>query len=68
MLRDAVVLALPMQPVCREDCAGLCAECGVRLADDPDHRHEVTDIRWAALKDLNPQSGADQGADENQEK
>jgi uncharacterized protein len=68
VLRDAVVLALPMQPVCQDDCAGLCAECGARLADDPDHRHEVTDIRWAALKDLKPQSGADQGADENQEK
>ena len=33
VLRDAVVLALPMQPVCQEDCPGLCAECGVRLAD-----------------------------------
>ena len=34
-LRDAVVLALPFQPLCREDCPGLCAECGARLADDP---------------------------------
>ncbi|HEY5833648.1 YceD family protein [Streptomyces sp.] len=59
VLRDAVVLALPMQPVCRDDCPGLCAECGVRLADEPDHHHEVTDIRWAALKDFQ---------DENQEK
>jgi uncharacterized protein len=50
VLRDAVVLALPMQPVCRDDCPGLCAECGARLADDPDHHHEATDIRWAALK------------------
>ncbi|MBD0736500.1 metal-binding protein [Streptomyces sp. CBMA29] len=68
VLRDAVVLALPSQPVCREDCEGLCSECGVRLADDPDHHHEVTDIRWAALKDLNKDFGTDQGADENQEK
>ncbi|ARP72540.1 hypothetical protein LK07_25370 [Streptomyces pluripotens] len=52
LLRDAVVLALPMQPVCREDCPGLCSECGARLADDPDHHHDAVDIRWAALQGL----------------
>ncbi|MDF3302585.1 YceD family protein [Streptomyces tropicalis] len=52
VLRDAVVLALPMQPVCREDCPGLCSECGARLADDPDHHHDAVDIRWAALQGL----------------
>ncbi|MFG3253495.1 YceD family protein [Streptomyces sp. NPDC048172] len=53
VLRDAVVLALPLQPVCREDCPGLCPECGARLADDPDHGHEdAVDIRWAALQGL----------------
>ncbi len=52
VLRDAVVLALPMQPVCREDCAGLCPECGVSLNDNPDHHHEAVDIRWAALQGL----------------
>ncbi len=52
VLRDAVVLALPLQPRCREDCPGLCVQCGVRLADDPGHRHELTDSRWAALQDL----------------
>ncbi len=52
-LRDAVVLALPFQPLCREDCPGLCAECGARLADDPGHRHEdPVDPRWAALQGL----------------
>ena len=52
-LRDAVVLALPLTPLCREDCAGLCAECGERLDDLPeDHTHEVTDARWSALQDL----------------
>jgi uncharacterized protein len=49
-LRDAVVLALPFQPVCRADCPGLCSECGARLADDPTHRHESLDPRWAALE------------------
>ncbi|MFJ4833213.1 YceD family protein [Streptomyces sp. NPDC088747] len=52
VLRDAVVLALPMQPVCQDDCPGLCSECGARLADDPDHRHDAVDIRWAALQGL----------------
>ncbi|WP_346176288.1 DUF177 domain-containing protein [Streptomyces cuspidosporus] len=52
VLRDAVVLSLPLQPVCREDCPGLCAECGARLADDPDHHHDAADIRWAALQGL----------------
>ena len=52
-LRDAVVLALPLTPLCREDCAGLCAECGERLDDLPeDHTHEATDARWSALQDL----------------
>ncbi|WP_432131048.1 YceD family protein [Streptomyces tendae] len=52
VLRDAVVLALPMQPVCQEDCQGLCSECGVRLSDDPDHHHDAVDVRWAALQGL----------------
>ena len=53
VLRDAVVLSLPLQPVCRDDCPGLCPECGARLADDPEHDHEdAVDIRWAALQGL----------------
>jgi len=52
VLRDAVVTMLPFQPVCREDCQGLCSECGVRLEDEPGHHHEVVDPRWAALGDL----------------
>lgn len=53
LLRDAVVLALPFQPLCQDDCPGLCAECGARLADEPDHTHEAPiDPRWAALTEL----------------
>ncbi len=53
LLRDSVVLTLPFRPLCREDCPGLCAECGARLADEPDHEHEAaTDPRWAALSGL----------------
>jgi uncharacterized protein len=52
-LRDAVVLALPLTPLCREDCAGLCAECGERLDDLPeDHAHGAPDARWSALEGL----------------
>jgi uncharacterized protein len=52
VLRDAVVLALPFQPVCRDDCPGLCSQCGARLADDPAHAHEAVDPRWVALSGL----------------
>jgi uncharacterized protein len=52
-LRDAVVLALPSHPVCREDCPGLCPDCGVPLDELPaGHRHEQLDPRWAALNRL----------------
>jgi uncharacterized protein len=56
--RDAVVLALPMSPLCREDCPGLCAECGAPLAEaGPDHRHEAAaDPRWAALNKFDTES------------
>ncbi|MFC6008688.1 DUF177 domain-containing protein [Angustibacter luteus] len=57
VLRDAVVPALPFQPVCRADCPGLCSECGARLADDPNHHHDVVDPRWAALQGLAPTAG-----------
>jgi uncharacterized protein len=52
-VRDAVVLTLPVNPVCRPDCPGLCPECGVHFDDLPaDHRHEAVDSRWAALRNL----------------
>ncbi len=52
--RDAVVLALPMSPLCKDDCPGLCAQCGVPLAEaGPDHGHTGEfDPRWAGLKQI----------------
>jgi uncharacterized protein len=60
-LRDAVVLALPMSPRCRDDCPGLCVECGVPLAEaGPGHRHDAApDPRWAALRQLGDQATTD---------
>jgi uncharacterized protein len=53
VLRDAVVLALPLNPICADDCAGLCAGCGARLADvEPDHTHDSLDPRWSVLAPL----------------
>ncbi|WP_197320973.1 DUF177 domain-containing protein [Saccharomonospora sp. NB11] len=50
MVRDAVVLALPLAPLCSDDCAGLCSGCGMKWADlEPGHGHETIDPRWAAL-------------------
>jgi uncharacterized protein len=52
-VRDAVVLALPVNPLCRPDCPGLCPDCGVHLDELPaDHSHELDDPRWAALRNL----------------
>jgi uncharacterized protein len=66
--RDAVVLALPMSPLCRDDCPGLCAECGAPLADaGPDHGHEdATDPRWAGLKQFDDQATQDQATQQDQ--
>ena len=49
VVRDAVVQRLPFAPMCSPDCAGLCATCGARLADDPGHAHQEIDPRWAGL-------------------
>jgi uncharacterized protein len=57
VLRDALVLELPMSPLCSEDCPGLCPECGEHLADLPeDHSHDAVDPRWAALAGLRDQA------------
>lgn len=50
VILDAIGLELPLQPLCTPDCAGLCPECGVRMAiAGPDHGHEILDPRWAKL-------------------
>jgi uncharacterized protein len=49
---DAVGLELPFAPLCQPDCPGLCPECGVALAAEPGHHHDLIDPRWAKLADL----------------
>jgi len=53
VIRDAVVLSLPFQPVCNEDCLGLCATCGEKILNQAQHVHEAPiDPRWNALQKL----------------
>jgi len=53
VIRDAVVLSLPFQPVCSAGCKGLCVTCGAKLNEDPQHAHEApVDPRWNALTNL----------------
>jgi uncharacterized protein len=50
---DAIILSLPLNPLCDEDCLGLCPDCGEKWESLPeDHAHEVIDARWAGLGDL----------------
>jgi uncharacterized protein len=58
--RDALVLALPARILCREDCRGLCADCGADLntVDPGEHSHEQAgDPRWAKLRELGESIG-----------
>ncbi len=53
--QDALMLAMPIKRLCREDCRGLCSVCGVDLneSDPADHQHgDDSDPRWAKLKQI----------------
>jgi uncharacterized protein len=52
--RDAFALGAPIQVLCRDDCAGLCAVCAADLNEaGPEHSHEgPPDPRWAKLREL----------------
>ena len=52
-VRDALILNLPVNPLCDEECLGLCPGCGVKWENLPeDHGHDQVDIRWAGLEKL----------------
>lgn len=53
LAREAVVLGLPLAPLCAEDCRGLCPVCGADKNElDCGHRSVASDSRWAALDAL----------------
>ena len=53
-VRDAILLDLPLLPLCKEDCVGLCPICGTdRNLETCDCVVDESDSRWSALKDLN---------------
>ena len=57
---DQVGLQLPLAPLCRPDCPGLCPQCGIALATaEPGHQHDVIDPRWAKLSRLLPETPGD---------
>jgi uncharacterized protein len=54
-VRDAVILSMPLNPLCDEECEGLCSQCGEKWRDLPeDHGHEVVDPRWTGLAGWSP--------------
>jgi uncharacterized protein len=60
LARDALLLSLPLAPLCRDDCPGLCPSCGADLAENPcDCEGPARDPRWAALDALGDPGGAE---------
>lgn len=49
ILIEQIHLSIPMKPLCKEDCAGLCADCGADLNAGPCGCKSVVDPRWQAL-------------------
>ncbi len=59
-IRQNLLLALPMQPICREDCAGLCAQCGKNLNEGSCSCEPPIDERLSVLGDLLKEVQAEQ--------
>jgi uncharacterized protein len=66
VVRDACILDLPLAPLCRADCAGLCPECGVNRNLEQCACDAPTDPRWDSLRALSeevegsPETGVNQ--------
>jgi uncharacterized protein len=53
VLREQVLLALPLKITCSEDCKGLCLHCGKNLNEEKcSCSVPMEDPRWAALKEI----------------
>jgi uncharacterized protein len=54
-IRDAVILSMPINPLCQSDCLGLCSVCGLKWRElEKDHAHKASDPRWSGLADWKP--------------
>jgi uncharacterized protein len=60
VIREALILAAPEYPLCREDCRGLCPRCGAELNEGPCGCRSEADPRWAALDALRPRAHDDE--------
>lgn len=52
LIREEVILATPVAPLCRPDCRGLCPVCGLDLNESPHEHQAEVDQRWARLRGL----------------
>ena len=52
LIREHVLLELPLKPLCREECAGICPTCGVDQNLSPHRHEEAADERWSQLRTL----------------
>ncbi|MGO1770874.1 MAG: YceD family protein [Microbacterium sp.] len=59
LVRDAIVLSLPFQPVCQPDCPGLDAVTGEPLTESAGSQPESIDPRWAGLQEFAEQMGSE---------
>jgi uncharacterized protein len=58
LLREELILATPLAPLCKPDCKGLCLECGRDLNEEPHDHDAPADERWsklAKLKEFHPE-------------
>lgn len=52
-IREALILELPLKPLCSEDCRGLCPQCGINRNEQKCQcKLETTDSRWDGLREL----------------
>jgi uncharacterized protein len=52
LIREEIILATPLAPLCRPDCKGLCPHCGLDLNEKPHEHEESVDRRWGELSKL----------------
>ena len=56
IVAEQIALLIPMKPLCKEDCAGICSKCGAKRAENPCNcLAEETDDRWGELLKLKEQ-------------